>query len=81
MNSHQRRKDRRRWKYEIRLNVYKFSTYCQIYTWAIKTISPYTNHRWREAYGSAGTIYQFDNERDAVLFKLKWSQYENESLY
>lgn len=80
MNSHQRRKDRRRWQHNVELNIYEYSTYYQIYTWACQTISPYRNHKWRQAHGD-DCIFQFDNKRDAILFRLKWSQYENESLY
>lgn len=81
MNSKQRRKDRRRYSYEVLLPYDKWMTpsqYDAMFDWCCDTFK--NNKRikgqilWREKHGYIGTCWQFSSEKGAALFSLKWAR-------
>jgi len=76
MNSAQRRKDARKWKYHVRLPYEKVdvNNYDTMWYWARDT---WGNGKkcagWREAHNHIGTWWQFTSDKKAMLFALKWS--------
>lgn len=75
MNSKQRRKDRRRWRYSVRLTTsdVMIKEYNQMWDWCRDTFG---NGRrcagWREKFGHFGTCWQFTSDKKAALFALRW---------
>jgi len=81
MNSHQRRKDRREFRYEITTEVDAFddyATYCKMWDWCVRQFGNGRYKRkdsgggWREKHGHIATCWQFTTEKKAVMFSLRW---------
>lgn len=73
MNAHQRRKDRRRWRYRVVIEFQgDYKKYIEMWQWCYDNFSPYTNHRWREEHHNIGGVWQFEKDKDAMAFSLKW---------
>jgi hypothetical protein len=76
MNSKQRRQDSRQWKYNIRLSEGKSleNGYDNMFDWCCDTWGNGVRCAgWREKhYWSAGTWWQFNDDKKAVLFALRW---------
>ncbi len=81
MNSKQRRKDRRAWKYEIDLGSRSYNDYLDMWNWLAHRHGIFINLcGWRaKAEVNLKTddeyflVWQFLRRRDAVEFALKWS--------
>ena len=78
MNSKQRRKDRRRFKYSVRPTRESADDhYDEMYDWCVATFGNSAKIRgggvvWREEHHHRGTHWQFTYEQGATLFALKW---------
>ena len=75
MNSHQRRKDRRHWKYYVKLSYEHLDRngYDNMFDWCRDTWGNGIRCAgWREKHHCIGTWWQFTTEKQAVLFAMKW---------
>jgi len=74
MNSHQRRKDRKRWRYEVYIEWDRVDDngYDNMFDWCRETFGTTVATGWREKHGHIGTCWQFTNKPKAVLFSLRW---------
>lgn len=77
MNSSQRRKNKRHYKYIVETDYVNYDHYCQAWDWCVscfgnRTIKRPRLLRWRETFGHIGTRWEFSREEDAVAFALKW---------
>ena len=81
MNSKQRRQDRKKWKYHVRLTYDQADRngYDNMFDWCRDTFgNGVRNNLWREESWSEfhqefGTSWQFTDGKTAALFALKWS--------
>jgi hypothetical protein len=78
MNSKQRRKDYRLWKFEVMLSGEQRNQngYDAMFDWCVSTFGnkPFsTKQNWREAHRHFGTCWQFTNQESATLFMLRWA--------
>ena len=75
MNSKQRRRDERKWRYQVEIPYEKASRndYDTMFDWCQDM---WGNGRkcagWREKHGHVGTCWQFTSEEKAVLFAMRW---------
>lgn len=73
MNSKQRRKDSRKWKYHVQCPPDRaYENYDAMFDWCVATFGNGLQTTWREKHGHYGTHWQFNKEKDAVLFALRW---------
>ena len=79
MNSKQRRKDQRRWKYSISLTITDYEQYVEIWYWCKANFtSKVLTCGWRDRHidnwtdDSLLTIWQFTDKKKAVQFAIKW---------
>ena len=76
MNSKQRRQDRKKWKYNVRLSYDRADQhgYDNMFNWCRDTFG---NGKvcagWREKHQEIGTWWQFTDSKNAALFALRWS--------
>ena len=77
MNSKQRRIDRRKWKYRVRIDRAKRFEhgYENMFAWCVKSFgnTGKHEHQWRESWNHVGTEWQFTTEEGATLFMMRWS--------
>jgi len=80
MNSHQRRKDRRLWKYSVSTDLKDYNQYVEIWDWLKRSYtSKVRKCGWRDRhpyyryYDSFSIIWQFTDEKKLVEFLLRWS--------
>ena len=82
MNSKQRRKDRRLWKYQITTSTRNFNEYIDQWTWLDNRFGRVIDEcGWRErevnfdAWESEDlrSVWEFKREQDAVEFALRWA--------
>lgn len=84
MNSHQRKKDKRRWKYTVTVNTRSFRHYEEMWEWLENRFGKNSAKcGWRDRHpeyfhrdysdGTFDVFWQFINERDAIEFTLRWS--------
>ncbi|MFY8211433.1 MAG: hypothetical protein ACOVLB_02025 [Candidatus Nanopelagicus sp.] len=85
MNSHQRRKDRKLWKYSVTLPFRDFDHYTEMWEWLAmrhgkkantcgwRDRDPVTNSNWQHYDVYDLVTWQFIKERDAIEFTLRWS--------
>ena len=78
MNSRQRRRDRRLWKYSIKISYTDFAHYSAMWEW-LKSQYGTNVHRcgWRDRHewypaNEYDVEWQFIDQRRAVEFALKW---------
>ena len=76
MNSHQRRLDRRRWRHEVVVEYTNHSGYMKQFNWCCDIFGPYVSDGWRERLEWEAIKWQFKNEKNAMLFRLKWGHLE-----
>ena len=76
MNSHQRRLDRRRWRHEIVIEYITHSGYLEQFNWCCDTFGPFVRDGWRERYSWVTIRWQFTNEKNAMMIRLKWCHLE-----
>jgi hypothetical protein len=73
MNSKERRKDKRRYRYQVRYNRHiDQPEYDVMWDWCVAQWGNRTFGPWREKHGHAGTFWQFDNEQSYMLFTLRF---------
>lgn len=74
MNSNQRRKDRRKWRYSVRYRVDSFSweQYDEMWDWLVNTYGNFNGQCWREKFGHIGSYWEFDNEEAMTMFVLRF---------
>lgn len=76
MNSHQRRKSRRYWKYQIEfkvtddVNVEDIKQWCKDNIGKKYVVWGFDNSFW---YQGEDQLFYFNKDKDAVKFTLKWS--------
>ena len=84
MNSKQRRKDSRLWKYNVTINAKSFGHYEEMWEWLCNRFgSKVSRCGWRDRHpeidyrdyddGTFDVVWQFVNERDAIEFTLRWA--------
>lgn len=76
MNSKQRRQDRRKWQYHVRLSYDRADQngYDNMFNWCCNTFgNGVRNDWWREKHQETGTWWQFSDDKKAALFALRWS--------
>lgn len=77
MNSHQRRKSRRYWKYEIEFTINRNTNVDDIKQWCKDNIGKiyvawgFDNGWWYKS--GENQIFYFHKDTDAVKFTLKWA--------
>ena len=80
MNSRQRRKDKRFWKYSVKIILKNYDHYSEMWDWC-KLQYGSINDRcgWRERgyddyliYGNETIEWQFNDKRKYVEFSLRW---------
>lgn len=79
MNSNQRRKDKRKWKWNVRFHDYGGGPgYDEKWDWCVATFGNHANHIWREKHRHIADYWQFDNEKAYLAFVLRFgaSNYE-----
>ena len=80
MNSNQRRKDKRKWRYSVRYRYDSFShdNYDEMWDWCVATFGNHSNRIWREKHGHIGDYWQFETEQAYLAFILRFgaSDYE-----
>lgn len=79
MNSKQRRKHSRKFKYSVRTEIKSYEQYCLMFDWLTrKHGNVISKCKWRrrhhEAYlgGVYVIIWEFVRERDSIEFSLSW---------
>jgi hypothetical protein len=72
MNSNQRRKDKRKWKYNVRYTYTEWDRYDEMWNWLCATYGNLKNHVWRERHGYIGDWWQFEDEEAMTMFVLKF---------
>ncbi len=74
MNSHQRRQDRRHWKYEVVFTAQQVYDrgYNEMWDWCVDMFNNRCD-KWRESYGMPGCKWQFTKSEYATLFALRWA--------
>lgn len=78
MNSHQRRTDRRIWKYSVVTSTPHFDDYENMWRWLDQRHGRNVHQcGWRDRDNGSGppfvTTWQFKNEKHAVEFALRWA--------
>ena len=76
MNSRQRRQDRKKWKYNVKLSYDQADRngYDNMFDWCRVTFgNGVSQNTWREKHQEIGTCWQFSDSKAAALFALKWS--------
>lgn len=76
MNSRQRRLDRRRWRHEVVVDYTTHSGYIKQFNWCCDTFGPYVCDGWRGGLEFETIRWQFTNEKNAMMFRLKWGHLE-----
>lgn len=73
MNSRQRRKLKRKWRYHVVLRNRSFVEFDKSITWAHEHFG---YHKYRPSYDPTGCHYSmlFDDSKKALLFALVWSR-------
>ena len=72
MNAKQRRRDRKAWKYIVEFDDHVvWDQYHEMWTWTVEQFGQ-SSPWWREAHGHTGTRWEFQKEKDALFFKLRW---------
>lgn len=72
MNSKERRKDKRKWKYSVRYAYTDCDRYDEMWDWLVATFGNKNGQCWRECYGHIGDYWQFDNEQAMTMFVLRF---------
>lgn len=80
MNSHQRRCDKRKWKYGVKTHAISYATYVDMWEWLAKKHSKKARTcGWRDRlidvdseYEQYRAVWEFLKERDAIEFTLRW---------
>jgi hypothetical protein len=75
MNSKQRRRDKKLWKYEVNLTYEQVDRngYDNMFDWCRDTFgNNLRNGGWREKHGHYGTCWQFKTQERATVFTLRW---------
>ena len=75
MNSAQRRKDGRKWKYYVALSYDKvdLNGYDNMFDWCRDTFGNGKKCAgWREAHNHIGTWWEFTSDKKAMLFAMRW---------
>lgn len=72
MNSNQRRKDKRRWRYNVRYGYTHWDRYDEMWEWLTTTYGNHSNKVWREKHGHIGDYWQFEDEEVMTMFVLKF---------
>lgn len=73
MNSKERRKDRRKWKYHVRYPEYGDGPiYDERWDWCVATFGNTVGRCWREKHGHISDYWEFDNEQAYFAFVLKF---------
>jgi hypothetical protein len=83
MNSKQRRIDQRRWRHKVRIKCRDYAHYCHMWDWLkAKHTGKVARCGWRDRHPDEiepdpwdhrfTVIWEFERERDAVEFALKW---------
>lgn len=73
MNSKQRRKDRREWKYKIAVSATDLDQYMVIFDWCAKNFGGCVDDGWRDPreYGDYAE-WKFNCPKKAALFAMRW---------
>jgi hypothetical protein len=75
MNSHQRRKDRRRFAYTVETEYINYDHYAEMWDWLKDNYGCRSDTRtapWREQWLTIGTNWQFADSKTATAFAMKW---------
>ena len=75
MNAKQRRRDRRKWQWHVKLSFdhARQNEYNNMFNWCRDTFGNGVRCAgWREAHGHIGTWWQFTSEEQATLFMLRF---------
>lgn len=75
MNSHQRRKDRRKYAYIVETEYINYDHYAAMWDWLKDNygrLKCAKRNAWRERWLTIGTTWQFIDSQTATAFALKW---------
>jgi hypothetical protein len=76
MNARQRRRDRKKWKYHVKLTYEQSDRngYDRMFDWCRDTFgNGVVCAGWREKHRCIGTWWQFTSAEKAALFSLRWT--------
>jgi hypothetical protein len=76
MNSRQRRYDRKKWRYQVKLSYEQADRngYDRMFAWCRDTFGNSVEcSGWREKHRHIGTWWQFTSAKKAALFSLRWT--------
>lgn len=78
MNSKQRRRQRRYWRYEVQASrdYLTYDEYYDMFIWCRKNFGITVSDGWRTKPGQHDwlNVWQFDSEQKASLFALRWQK-------
>lgn len=73
MNSSQRRRDNRRWCYNVKYDRYiSKEEYDVMWDWCVSQFGNKLSDGWRERHGHIGTWWQFSKKEVYTLFVMRW---------
>lgn len=78
MNSKQRRKDKRLWKYRVKMTYTDYTDYDQMWNWLANKHGKKANRcGWRDRMGwypaqEYDVIWEFNEQKKMVEFMLRW---------
>ena len=73
MNSKQRRKERREWKYKVVTPTPDWHRYLDKFDWCVKNFGGCVDDGWRDPrYYSDYAEWKFNCPKKAALFALRW---------
>jgi hypothetical protein len=72
MNAKQRRKDNRKWKYNVRYRYTEWNRYDEMWDWVVATFGNHNHRVWREKLSHVGDWWQFETEEAMTLFVLRF---------
>lgn len=72
MNAHQRRKERREWKYPVHVKNYDWGHYMDMFEWCQKNFGPCVDDGWRDPRPSFNSEWVFNCPKKAAVFAMRW---------
>lgn len=72
MNSHQRRKNRREWKYVVQVYSQEWDHYIGIFKWCQQNFGITVASGWQDPRPTFDTRWKFNCPKKAAAFAMRW---------
>ena len=72
MNSHQRRKDRREFRYKVAVPSQEWDHYMSMFEWCQKNFGPCVDDGWRDPRWLGERKWRFNCPKKAAVFAMRW---------